>query len=67
MGDGRSQGKGPPLDLILEDASAEEDELCPSCNDMLWLRLIADYKNGICYVIYCASCGKPVETKWNKR
>lgn len=62
-----SQGKGRALDLHLEDASAEEDEICPSCNDLLWFRLIADYKNGVCYVIYCGSCGKPVEKKWNPK
>jgi hypothetical protein len=62
-----SQGKGKPIDLIIEDASTDEDELCPSCEDMDWLRLIADYKNGVCYVIYCGECGKPAEKRWNPK
>lgn len=62
-----SKGKGQPLEVHLEDASGDEDELCPDCEDMDWLRLIADYKNGVCYVIYCGSCGKPVEKKWNPK
>jgi hypothetical protein len=62
-----SKGEGKPVDLMLEDASSDEDELCPACNDMKWLRLIADYKNGVCYVIYCEACGKPVEKKWNSK
>jgi hypothetical protein len=62
-----SKGVGKAVDMIIEDASSDEDELCPSCEDMDWLRLIADYKNGVCYVIYCGKCGKSIEKRWNTK
>jgi hypothetical protein len=55
---------GSPHDLILEDASADEEELCPACESMRWLRLIAAYTRGACYVVYCGDCGKPSDARW---
>ena len=55
---------GGPRDIIVEDASDENDEVCPCCNDMDWLRAIVAYKKGACYVIFCGGCGKPVEERW---
>lgn len=66
-GDASSKGVGDPLDLHLEDASCDEDECCPGCEDLLWFRLIADYKNGVCFVIFCGACGKPAQKKWNPK
>ena len=56
---------GQPHDCILEDASEDEEfEKCPCCGDNHWLRLIACYEKGACWVIYCAGCGKPVQKRW---
>lgn len=55
---------GTPIDFILEDASAEEDEVCGACEGATWLRLIAAYVRGGCYVIFCAGCGKPLDSRW---
>ena len=55
---------GGPTGIIVEDASEDDDELCPCCDDLDWLRAIATYKKGACYVIFCGSCGKTIEEKW---
>ena len=56
---------GGLVDAIIECCNDEEEELCPSCNDMDWLRLIAGYQKGACWVIYCGTCGKTFEERWN--
>lgn len=54
------------FDIIVEDASEEEAfEECPCCGAEHWLRAIACYIKGACWVIYCAGCGKPVQKRWN--
>ena len=55
---------GGPKDLILEDAEAET-EVCPVCESENWLRAIAGYTNGACWVIFCADCGRTIEERWN--
>jgi hypothetical protein len=52
-------------EVLIEDCSDEEDELCPCCNDLNWLRLVAAYPRGACWVIYCGSCGKSFQERWN--
>lgn len=55
---------GGPTHLILEDASDEEDEICPHCEGFVWFRLIAAYRIGCCYVLFCAGCGRIFQKKW---
>ncbi len=54
---------GASMDIILEDA--EEEEECPICEGDRWLRAIAVYERGSCWVIYCADCGRSIEERWN--
>jgi len=51
-------------DAVIEDASDEEDELCPICHDLAWERVVAIYPRGTCWVLFCGSCGKPFQKKW---
>lgn len=56
--------EGGPLDYVLEDCSDEEDEWCPVCEEVVWLRLIAAYQRGTCWVLFCAGCGRTFKEKW---
>lgn len=57
---------GGVTEAIIEPADDDADwERCPCCGDVGWMRLIAAYSRGSCWVIYCGSCGKPIEKRWN--
>jgi len=56
---------GGLVDALIEDVSDEEDSLCPACNDMLWLRVVAVYPRGTCWVLYCGACGRMLQERWN--
>jgi len=51
-------------EVIVEDATDEEEECCPCCGGERWVRAIAAYNSGACWVLYCADCGKPLQKKW---
>lgn len=56
---------GGPTEVHLEPADDEADwEECPCCGEDRWLRAIAAYQRGTCWVIFCAGCGKPIQEKW---
>lgn len=42
-----------------------DDEDCPCCESSNWLRAVAAYTSGSCWVIYCGGCGKTVQRRWN--
>lgn len=55
-------------DALVE--SAEEDNdwencPCPGCKEAIWLRLVAVYGTGTCWVVYCGGCGKTIQKQWN--
>jgi hypothetical protein len=54
---------GGPQDFLLE--AADEDEVCPICDADNWLRAVAIYKRGACWIIYCGDCGRTIEERWN--
>ena len=58
---------GGPTEVIVEAADDAVEELgaCPCCHELNWLRAIAAYRSGACFVIYCGNCGKTVEERWN--
>jgi hypothetical protein len=52
-------------EVIIESAEDETDwEECPCCEAAEWLRAIAAYPKGACWVIYCGGCGKTVQKRW---
>jgi hypothetical protein len=55
---------GGPNEVIIE-AAEDEDEICPVCEDENWLRVIAAYTKGSVWVIYCGTCGRTTEERWN--
>jgi len=57
---------GGPTEVHVEPADEDADwERCPACEEVQWLRAIAAYEKGACWVIYCGGCGKPIEKRWN--
>jgi hypothetical protein len=58
---------GGIVDLILElaEESAEDEGPCPCCGEFDWLRAIASYMGGACWVVFCGGCGRPLEQRWN--
>lgn len=53
-------------EVHVEPADEEADwEVCPCCGYTQWFRAIAAYRKGACWVLYCGSCGKPLQKKWN--
>ena len=58
---------GGLVEAIVEDASdvTEDEGPCPCCHELHWLRVIAAYARGACWVIYCGNCGKPIEERWS--
>jgi hypothetical protein len=60
-----ASSRGKAIEVLIEDASDDEDECCPSCEDLHWMRIVARYKSGVAYMIYCGACGKPLEENWN--
>lgn len=58
--------EGGLTDLFIEDANEAADfENCPCCERSNWLRAIAAYTRGACWVIYCGDCGRAFEERWN--
>ena len=55
---------GGPKDYIIEEVEGEVED-CPCCETNNWLRAIAAYERGTCWVIYCADCGRTAEERWN--
>ena len=53
------------LTEVLVEPAEDEDEACPCCEADNWLRAIAAYNRGACWVIYCGDCGRPVQHRWN--
>jgi hypothetical protein len=54
------------VEVIVEDADEDADfETCPCCGYTAWFRAVAAYREGACWVIFCAHCGKPIEKRWN--
>jgi len=52
-------------EILIEAADDDMDwERCPCCEHLEWLRIIAGYKRGACWVIFCAACGGIVEERW---
>jgi len=56
---------GGLAEAIVESADEEDWEDCPCCGYSDWLRAIATYPGGACFVVYCGECGKPVQKRWN--
>lgn len=54
-----------PDDWIVEPAEYET-EICAHCEADDWMRAIAIYARGCCYVIYCGGCGKSIEERWTE-
>lgn len=53
-------------EAIVEEGDEEADwEECPCCGDTDWVRAIAVYERGTCWVLFCGGCGKPIQEKWN--
>jgi hypothetical protein len=55
---------GGLVEVHVEQAD-DEDEACPCCEADDWVRAIAVYPKGACWVIYCGGCGKVIQQKWN--
>lgn len=57
---------GGLTNALIEEAEDDLDwEECPCCGDIAWLRVVAAYARGTCWVVFCGGCGKPVMEKWN--
>ena len=61
---GMSIEDATPRDVIVEAADTETEQ-CPACESENWLRAIAGYDKGACWVIFCADCGKTLDERWN--
>jgi hypothetical protein len=59
--------EGGPTEALIEPANSEAEwEECPCCGECNWLRVVAAYATGACWVIYCGGCGKKLDGKWNR-
>ena len=58
---------GGLVEAIVEGAEDEVEDMgaCPCCHELAWVRLIAAYARGSCWVLYCGNCGKPTHEQWN--
>ena len=54
-------------EVIVEGAEDEADDMgaCPRCHELAWIRMIAVYARGSCWVICCGNCGDIIEKRWN--
>jgi len=50
------------VESVEDDSEWEE---CPCCETSNWLRAIAAYPRGACWVVYCGDCGKTIQERWN--
>ena len=41
------------------------DEWCPTCEIEAWLRLVAAYRGGAYWAVFCSGCGKVCQERWN--
>ena len=54
-----------PAEVIIEPIEEwESDGPCPCCEVEVWLRLVARYSRGCCWVIFCSGCGTLVQKRW---
>jgi hypothetical protein len=56
---------GGPVEVWVEPADDDWDEVCPGCEKDTWLRAIAGYRTGACWVVFCGGCGKTIQKRWN--
>jgi len=56
---------GGPVEICVEPADDDWDEICPCCEESNWVRAIAGYRTSACWVVFCGGCGKIIQKRWN--